>query len=48
MGRLWQVPLRGVDLRRTVKLIVHRDKHFTPAMRAFQNLVLETTSAAPA
>jgi DNA-binding transcriptional LysR family regulator len=40
-GRLWQVPLRDVDLRRTVKLIVHRDKHRTPAMRAFEGLVLD-------
>jgi DNA-binding transcriptional LysR family regulator len=41
LGRLCEVPLRDLDLRLTVKLIIHRDKHRTPAMRAFQDLVLE-------
>lgn len=38
-GRLRQVPLRDVDFRRPVHLLMHRDKHRTPTMRAFGALV---------
>ena len=32
-GRLCEVPLRGVDAPRPVCLLIHRDKHRTPAIR---------------
>jgi DNA-binding transcriptional LysR family regulator len=38
-GRLCEVPLRGVNAPRPVSLLIHRDKHRTPALRAFQALV---------
>jgi len=38
-GRLRQVVLRDVDLRRPIYLLMHRDKHRTPTMRAFGALV---------
>jgi DNA-binding transcriptional LysR family regulator len=38
-GRLSEVPLRGVRVRRPVCLLIHRDKHRTPALRAFQELL---------
>jgi DNA-binding transcriptional LysR family regulator len=40
-GRLVAVALRDVDLRRSVYLVVHRDRHPTPALRAFRQLVTE-------
>ena len=43
-GRLVAVALREVDLRRSVYLVVHRDKHPTPALRAFRELVAELRS----
>jgi DNA-binding transcriptional LysR family regulator len=38
-GRLCEVPLRGVETERSVCLLIHRDKHRTPALRAFQGLL---------
>ena len=38
-GRLCEVTLRGVDAPRPVCLLIHRDKHRTPAIRAFQALL---------
>jgi DNA-binding transcriptional LysR family regulator len=38
-GRLCEVPLRDVDAPRPVFLLIHRDKHRTPAIRAFQALL---------
>jgi DNA-binding transcriptional LysR family regulator len=43
-GRLVAVVLREVDFRRSVYLVVHRDKHPTPALRAFRELVAELRS----
>jgi len=43
-GRLVAVALRDVDFRRSVYLVVHRDKHPTPALRAFRELVAELRS----
>jgi DNA-binding transcriptional LysR family regulator len=37
-GRLCEVPLRGITVHRPVCLLIHRDKHRTPAIRAFQAL----------
>ena len=34
-----EVPLRGIDAPRPVFLLIHRDKHRTPAIRAFQALL---------
>jgi DNA-binding transcriptional LysR family regulator len=45
-GRLVAVALREVDFRRSVHLLVHRDKHPTPALRAFRELVAELRSPA--
>lgn len=36
--QLVAVPLRDVNFRRSVYLVVHRDKHPTPALRAFREL----------
>jgi DNA-binding transcriptional LysR family regulator len=38
-GRLCEVPLRGINAPRPIYLLIHRDKHRTPALRAFQALV---------
>jgi len=38
-GRLCEVPLVGVEAPHTVSLLIHRDKHRTPAIRAFQALL---------
>jgi DNA-binding transcriptional LysR family regulator len=38
-GRLCEVALHGVAARRPVCLLIHRDKHRTPAIRAFQALL---------
>src|SRR4029078_11860041 len=38
-GRLCEVTLDGVTARRPVCLLIHRDKHRTPAIRAFQSLL---------
>jgi DNA-binding transcriptional LysR family regulator len=38
-GRLAEVAVRGIDAPRPVFLLVHRDKHRTPAIRAFQALL---------
>jgi LysR family transcriptional regulator, low CO2-responsive transcriptional regulator len=38
-GRLCEVALHGVTARRPVCLLIHRDKHRTPAIRAFQALL---------
>ena len=38
-GRLCRVPLRGIAAPRPVYLLIHRDKHRTPAIRAFQALL---------
>lgn len=38
-GRLCEVALRGVAAPRPVCLLIHRDKHRTPALRAFQALL---------
>ena len=38
-GRLIEVPLRGVKSARPVNLLIHRDKHRSPAIRAFQELL---------
>ncbi|MGE3911232.1 MAG: LysR family transcriptional regulator [Chloroflexota bacterium] len=38
-GRLVAVPLRDVGFNRPVNLVVHRDKHPTPTLRAFRDLV---------
>jgi DNA-binding transcriptional LysR family regulator len=38
-GRLAEVAVRGIDAPRPVSLLVHRDKHRTPAIRAFQALL---------
>ena len=38
-GRICEVPLRGIEAPRPVYLLVHRDKHRTPAIRAFQALL---------
>ncbi len=46
-GRLRQVPLRDVDFRRPVHLLMHRDKHRTPTMRAFGALVATVAERAP-
>lgn len=37
--RLCEVPLRGVNAPRRVYLMIHRDKHRSPAIRAFQALL---------
>ena len=42
------MPLREVDFRRPVHLLMHRDKHRTPTMRAFGALVATVTERAPA
>ncbi len=49
-GRLREVPLRGVESIRPVCLLIHRDKHRTPAVRAFQAMLppLTTPGAATA
>ncbi len=44
LGRLFEIPLRGVNLRRLIHVLVHRDKHWTPAMRAFKELLAEVGS----
>ena len=46
-GRLRRVPLRDVDFRRPVYLLMHRDKHRTPTMRAFGALVATIAELAP-
>ena len=46
-GRLFQVPLRDVDFRRPISLLMHRDKHRTPTMRAFGALVATVTERTP-
>lgn len=38
-GRLCEVALRGIAAPRPVCLLIHRDKHRTPAIRAFQALL---------
>jgi DNA-binding transcriptional LysR family regulator len=38
-GRLCEVPLAGIAAPRPVYLMIHRDKHRTPAIRAFQALL---------
>ena len=38
-GRLCEVALRGICAPRPVCLLIHRDKHRTPALRAFQALL---------
>ena len=38
-GRLCEVALRGIAAPRPVCLLMHRDKHKTPALRAFQALL---------
>jgi DNA-binding transcriptional LysR family regulator len=38
-GRLREVPVRGVKLDQAVDLLIHRDKHRTPALRAFQAML---------
>jgi DNA-binding transcriptional LysR family regulator len=38
-GRLREVPLRVVKTERPIYLLIHRDKHRTPALRAFQALL---------
>jgi len=43
-GRLCVVPLRGVEVRRSVCLLIHRDKHRTPALRAFQAMLVQRSS----
>jgi DNA-binding transcriptional LysR family regulator len=47
-GRLRQVVLRDVDFRRPVHLLMHRDKHRTPTMRAFGALVASVAEQVPA
>jgi len=48
-GRLCEVALRGVNAPRPVCLLIHRDKHRTPAIRAFQALLPPLTlDVAPA
>jgi DNA-binding transcriptional LysR family regulator len=57
-GRLCEVPLIGIDAPRSICLLIHRDKHRTPAIRAFQGLLpplplppergLSSTSVRPA
>jgi LysR family transcriptional regulator, transcriptional activator of the cysJI operon len=47
-ARLVAVPLRDVDFHRGVYFVVHRDKHATPALRAFRELVAELRSPVPA
>lgn len=42
-GRLCEVALRGVSAPRPVCLLIHRDKHRTPAIRAFQALLPSLT-----
>jgi DNA-binding transcriptional LysR family regulator len=37
--RLCEVKLRGIDAPRPVYLLIHRDKHRSPAIRAFQALL---------
>jgi DNA-binding transcriptional LysR family regulator len=44
-GRLFEVPLRGIKAERLVYLLIHRDKHRTPALRAFQGLLPMLNSA---
>ena len=44
-GRLREVSLRGLDVRRPVCLLIHRDKHRTPALRAFQELLATSALA---
>ena len=46
--QLVAVPLRDVNFRRGVFLVVHRDKHLTPALRAFRELIAGLRNAAPA
>jgi DNA-binding transcriptional LysR family regulator len=38
-GRLCEVPLRDIGTLRPVYFMIHRDKHRTPAIRAFQALL---------
>jgi DNA-binding transcriptional LysR family regulator len=38
-GRLCEVALRGIEAPHPVSLLIHRDKHRTPAIRAFQSLL---------
>lgn len=38
-GRLREVPLRGIEAEQPIYLLMHRDKHLTPALRAFQALL---------
>lgn len=47
-GRLREAPLRGVKADRLVYLLIHRDKHRTPALRAFQALLPMLSPAAAA
>ena len=47
-GRLVAVPLREVDFRSSIALAVHRDRHPTPALRAFRELCAELKSPVPA
>lgn len=44
-GRLWQVPVAGLALRRSFNVIAQRGKHRTPAMRAFEALLDEAREA---
>jgi len=46
-GRLREVPLRGLNVRRPVCLLIHRDKHRTPALRAFQELLATVPRTTP-
>jgi DNA-binding transcriptional LysR family regulator len=39
-GRLREVPIQGLEIHRPVCLLIHRDKHRTPALRAFQTLLM--------
>lgn len=43
-GRIREVPIHGLNLRRPICLLIHRDKHRTPALRAFQELLVRVGS----
>jgi DNA-binding transcriptional LysR family regulator len=45
-GQLVAVMLRDVNFGRSVNLVVHRDKHLTPALRAFREMVVQLRAPA--
>jgi DNA-binding transcriptional LysR family regulator len=47
-GRLVALPWTGRDLDITVRMIRRKDKHLSPAILAFQEIVRELLAALPA